>query len=113
MSPEMFEKARKLQAAPGFCWEPGMRVKTAHGLARVIRPSPARASSWLMCCKDEPYFICGIEVVPDTFVCDPSTVDLDLNDPATLGCLVSLFRKRYGRNAHIAAGCDAEGEDEP
>jgi hypothetical protein len=80
MTDEMIALARRAVACPKWRWMPGMKLTAGLRLSESL--------------------------VPFTF-----PVDLpDLNDPATLGCLLALVREAWGEPTYLPTCLDAHDE---
>ena len=86
MTPQEQALARRAVACNGWRWLPGMAVTDPTGVSgRIEAVSCTGHSAWVVNERGRAW-ICA----PDML-----TFDLDLNDPATLGCLLALVTAAY------------------
>ena len=102
MTEETIEKARKVVAAPGFRWMPGMRVRDTDGNPGTVVWARAGADwgSTFRVFMDRDGEGFGPRLDPTDYR-STSRFVLDLDAPATFGCLYALLRERLGERAHI------------
>lgn len=93
---QAMELGKRLVACPGFRWMPGMLVLGASHRSRIVDAGEAHALVWV---KDPHTQGCPWDPEPleDEY---PDAVP-NLNDPATLGCLLELVREAWGEWAHL------------
>lgn len=98
--------ARAAVAAPGFRWMSGMRVRTSTGAAYTVvdvaEPDSLAGRTYAepVIYPERPAVIGGGH--PYAMQVAPDAVTLDLNDPATKGCLLALVREQHGPGAAVA-----------
>lgn len=105
MNDKMTEKAKKIVSAPGFRWMPGMKVRrgsSAYTVVSVQGPDPFAGilEAEPVIYPENPAIIGG--GYPHASHADPGTVILDLDAPATRGCLLALVRERHGTGSAVA-----------
>lgn len=86
--------ARRAVAAPGWRWMPGMR--TTSGLRVVLDEGPTAAAGVAVAMRSTGRY----EQTP-LYHDDPDVLP-DLDDPATLGCLVALVRDHHHARVIVA-----------
>jgi len=97
VTPELEALARRAGACPGWRWMPGMLAH--HPNWRAGRVSHVGLTAVRVACR-YPSPVGGTEwAVPPLPITDLLP---DLNDPATLGCVLALAREAWGRPNLVA-----------